>query len=524
MSLRSINGGISFLHLQEDDHDLFHDQIWSHHDLSVEITTQNDVVSRNNQVNFVMDMFQQRVEKSNIMGSDEIVSIIVNEETFGVIDRNCDVGRHPLGLELGLGFVDREDGDYEDDCCNFGGFAASDCGDDFYIARRRDKGSRECNEGSSRGVRTVWIESDSDDEVEGIDNVLLGLNVGSDDEESFGVDNVNDDGDLSVTLCWDSFHLEDEDNVEVNNNHDFEWEEVDDDDVVVERDVLSFAVDNVDEEERLDSPEEEVERGSRVSNSEWEVLLNRLIVNHRLDRNVDVEEDEDEGGPYYGDHDDYIYTDEYETMFGQFADGESAILGRPPASKAAIEKLPLVVITEKDVVDEKSLCAVCKDHIEVGEEGKKLPCSHLYHGDCIIPWLGIRNTCPVCRFELPTDDLDYEQKKTRLKCKHIGLFKSGFVAYQVVSSISKIMGPPEVVTLYRSLLRTARKFPDYNIREYVKRRTMDAFRLNKTLDDPSAISSAVADARSQLEIAKRQAVVYSLYAPKVKSIMEIGNN
>ncbi|XP_074278055.1 uncharacterized protein LOC141601658 [Silene latifolia] len=408
MSLRSINGGISFLHLHEDD------PIWSHHDLSVEIAARNDGVSRHNQVNFVMDLFHQRVEESNLMGSDEIVSIIVNEETFGVIDENGDVGRHPLGL--GLGF-----GDYDDDCCNFGGFAASDCGDDFYIARRRDKGSRDFDESSSRGVsggvRTVWIESDSDDEVEveGIDNVLLEMNVGSDDEETFGVDNVNDDGDLSVTLCWDSFHLDDDDHGEVN-NHDFEWEEVDDDDVVVERDVLGFVDDNVDEEEGLDSnlhisgPEEEFERDSRVSNSEWEVLLNRLIVNHHLDRNVDVE---DEGGPYFGDHDDYIYTAEYETMFGQFPDGGNAILGRPPASKVAIEKLPSVVITEKDVVDEKSLCAVCKDHIEVGEEGKKLPCSHLYHGDCIIPWLGIRNTCPVCRFELPTDDLDYEQRKTR---------------------------------------------------------------------------------------------------------------
>ncbi|XP_074307597.1 uncharacterized protein LOC141642641 isoform X2 [Silene latifolia] len=99
------------------------------------------------------------------------------------------------------------------------------------------------------------------------------------------------------------------------------------------------------------------------------------------------------------------------------------------------------------------------------------------------------------------------------------------LCYLFLPVISKTMASPhaEVITLYRSLLRTARKFPDYNIREYVKRRTVDAFRLNKTLDDPSAISSAVADARSQLEIAKRQAVVYSLYAPKVKSIMDLHN-
>ncbi|XP_059303673.1 uncharacterized protein LOC132055728 [Lycium ferocissimum] len=79
----------------------------------------------------------------------------------------------------------------------------------------------------------------------------------------------------------------------------------------------------------------------------------------------------------------------------------------------------------------------------------------------------------------------------------------------------------EVLTLFRSFLRTARQFPDYNIREYTKRRTIDGFRHNKDLTDPSKVTAAFSDGRTQLEIAKRQAVVYSLYAPKVKSVMEL---
>lgn len=78
----------------------------------------------------------------------------------------------------------------------------------------------------------------------------------------------------------------------------------------------------------------------------------------------------------------------------------------------------------------------------------------------------------------------------------------------------------EVLALYRSLLRTAHKFCDYNIREYTKRRTIDAFHQKQTLSDPSAISAAFSDGKAQLEIAQRQAVAYQLYAPKVKSIME----
>ncbi|GMH27002.1 hypothetical protein Nepgr_028845 [Nepenthes gracilis] len=79
----------------------------------------------------------------------------------------------------------------------------------------------------------------------------------------------------------------------------------------------------------------------------------------------------------------------------------------------------------------------------------------------------------------------------------------------------------EILSLLRSLLRVSAKFSDYNIREYTRRRTIDGFRQNRTLSDPSSVANAFADGKSELEIAKRQAVVYSLYAPKVKSIIEL---
>ncbi|KAE9605057.1 putative complex 1 LYR protein [Lupinus albus] len=82
---------------------------------------------------------------------------------------------------------------------------------------------------------------------------------------------------------------------------------------------------------------------------------------------------------------------------------------------------------------------------------------------------------------------------------------------------------PQVLSLFRSLLRVSHTFPDYNIREYIKRRTIDAFRHNRNLSESLSISSAFSEGKSQLDVAKRQAVVYSLYAPPLKSIMELQN-
>lgn len=76
---------------------------------------------------------------------------------------------------------------------------------------------------------------------------------------------------------------------------------------------------------------------------------------------------------------------------------------RPPASKAAVESMPTVEIEDSHVSTEL-FCAVCKEQFELGSEAREMPCKHLYHSDCILPWLSLRNSCPVCRHELPLDN------------------------------------------------------------------------------------------------------------------------
>mmetsp|Transcript_5086 Transcript_5086/g.8779 ORF Transcript_5086/g.8779 Transcript_5086/m.8779 type:complete len:264 (-) Transcript_5086:1626-2417(-) len=77
--------------------------------------------------------------------------------------------------------------------------------------------------------------------------------------------------------------------------------------------------------------------------------------------------------------------------------------GPPPASELAIKALPQVE------VHEKQFCGICGEGFGT-EKAIMLPCGHHFHAQsCVEPWLKRHCTCPVCRYELPTDDDAYEE-------------------------------------------------------------------------------------------------------------------
>ncbi|KAJ9552924.1 hypothetical protein OSB04_016969 [Centaurea solstitialis] len=107
---------------------------------------------------------------------------------------------------------------------------------------------------------------------------------------------------------------------------------------------------------------------------------------------------------------DYFIGPDLEQLIQQLAENDPNRYGTPPASKSVVQNLPSVKITDDLLESDYSDCAVCKDSFELHEEAKQLPCKHVYHQDCIVPWLELHNSCPVCRYELPTDDPEYENR------------------------------------------------------------------------------------------------------------------
>ncbi|XP_004507269.3 uncharacterized protein [Cicer arietinum] len=320
---------------------------------------------------FVTDLFQTRssnlpspYDDTNINPFSDVVSDLHQGEL------ELELG---LGLELGFGDENEIETQYND---NY---------DEVFDFSLRD---------DSSGLRVIGFGSDSES---------------SGHDEEFGSGRIDDDEDDERVggLCWDSLCLEDRRSIN-------EWEEVveervTDDEIEVEVEVDDQSVASGFEEEEEEGGTELDEEGLRYL--EWEILL----AFNNLERGVGLEhEDENIADLYLAVQDGIISgTTDYDILFGQLLENESGLKGSPPTAKSFVENLPLVELTEEELKGKDIVCAVCKDEVMLEEKVRKLPCSHCYHGDCILPWLSIRNTCPVCRFELPTDDADYERSKIR---------------------------------------------------------------------------------------------------------------
>lgn len=58
-------------------------------------------------------------------------------------------------------------------------------------------------------------------------------------------------------------------------------------------------------------------------------------------------------------------------------------------------------------------CLVCREDLDQNGGGKKLPCGHIFHLECLRLWLQHQQTCPLCRLEI------LKQQQQQLKLGHV---------------------------------------------------------------------------------------------------------
>ncbi|EXC17857.1 E3 ubiquitin-protein ligase RING1-like protein [Morus notabilis] len=100
----------------------------------------------------------------------------------------------------------------------------------------------------------------------------------------------------------------------------------------------------------------------------------------------------------------YRQDTELNRAIGQSFSESAGRFGSVPAAKSAVEALERFRYERSSARDEddQSKCVICMEELTIGSHVTCLPCSHIFHGGCILEWLNDNHTCPLCRFKLPS--------------------------------------------------------------------------------------------------------------------------
>ncbi|KAJ4704187.1 E3 ubiquitin-protein ligase RING1-like [Melia azedarach] len=256
--------------------------------------------------------------------------------------------------------------------------------------------------GESDAISFSAYGGDSDASVDGHSFLDTEMFIQPEDGSIFDSDTDIDPMNAGINQQWNSDDPEEEEEDE-----DGEWEEADMEDSTLQSTVGRSQLRNY-----FSSPSERnvtVNRRWTFQSPEVESMFHWRIreVRRRVIRDFFPNLEESELPSLIGNPGDYLDARGFEELLEHLAENENSRRGAPPAAVSYVKSLPHVIVNEEHQKQDGLACAICKDLLPTGTEVIKLPCLHLYHQSCIFPWLNARNSCPLCRYELPTDDNEY---------------------------------------------------------------------------------------------------------------------
>jgi len=85
----------------------------------------------------------------------------------------------------------------------------------------------------------------------------------------------------------------------------------------------------------------------------------------------------------------------------------SSEYGMVPASESSMQSLLKKIDIDEENTKGDECMDVCLEELvkkEADNEIVSMPCSHMFHGECITKWLETSHYCPICRFEMPVEE------------------------------------------------------------------------------------------------------------------------
>ncbi|XP_043693738.1 E3 ubiquitin-protein ligase SIRP1-like [Telopea speciosissima] len=128
------------------------------------------------------------------------------------------------------------------------------------------------------------------------------------------------------------------------------------------------------------------------------ILINPFNQAVILQGSFDLNQSDSQSQNASGSLGDYFIGPGLDLLLQHLAENDPNRYGTAPAQKEAVEAMPTVKI------EESMQCSVCLEDFELGAEAKEMLCKHRFHNGCILPWLELHSSCPVCRFQMPADE------------------------------------------------------------------------------------------------------------------------